>query len=126
MKLENFILLSASLGIGTIGLGYLVSPQFMYGLYSIQLETVNEANMVRAAYGGLFVSFATLFLFGAIRDRFTKPALIALLAFMAGFACGRIASILVDGMPSLLIVSLIGFEILYAALSAYLLRGNVE
>lgn len=124
MNLKIAVLLSASLGIGIIGLGYLISPQFMYGLYDIDLETINEANMVRAAYGGLFLGFAVLFLLGALRDQFAKPALIALLTFMAGFASGRIISIFLDGIPSLLILSLVVFEILYSALAVYLLSAN--
>ncbi|MES9925741.1 MAG: DUF4345 domain-containing protein [Candidatus Thiodiazotropha endolucinida] len=121
MKLRIAVLLSASLGIGAIGLGYLVSPQFMYGLYGIGLETVNELNMVRSAYGGLFFGFAILFLLGALRANLAKPALIALLTFMAGFALGRIVSVLVDGVPSPLILSLIVAEIAYTALAVYLL-----
>ncbi len=126
MKLKSVVLFSASLGIGVIGLGYLLSPQFMYGLYGIDLETVNEANMVRSAYGGLFIGFAILFLLGTLRDQFAKPALIALLTFMASFASGRIVSIFVDGMPSLLILSLIVLEITYSALAAYLLSAKCE
>ncbi len=121
MKLRIAVLLSASLGIGAVGLGYLVSPQFMYGLYGIGLESVNELNMVRSAYGGLFLGFAALFLLGALSTNLAKPALIALLAFMAGFALGRTVSVFVDGIPSPLILSLIVFEITYTALAAYLL-----
>lgn len=124
MKLKSVVLLSASLGIGVIGLGYLISPQFMYGLYGIEIETVNEANMVRSAYGGLFLGFGILFLMGARRDQFSRPALIALLTFMASFAVGRIVSIVVDGMPAPLILSLIVFEIVYSALAAYLLSAE--
>lgn len=121
LKLRALVLLSASLGIGTVGLGYLFMPQSMYGLYGIELESVNEANMVRSAYGGLFLGFALLFLAGARRERFGTPALVALLTFMAGFALGRVVSIFADGVPSPLVFSLIAFEIVYAALAAYLL-----
>ena len=124
MKLKAIALLSASLGIGVIGLGYLFSPQMMYGLYGIGLETVNEANMVRSAYGGLFLGFAVLFFLGARRDQLATPALVALLTFMSGFALGRIVSVLVDGVPAPLILLLIVFEITYAALAGYLLSGK--
>ncbi len=124
MKLASAVLLLASLGIGVIGLGYLLSPHTMYGLYGIGLETVNEANMVRAAYGGLFLGFAILFLLGGLQDQFTRPALVALLTFMAGFAVGRIVSLIVDGMPSLIIISLIVFEVVYSALAVYLLSNR--
>lgn len=121
MKLKSGVLFSASVAIGIIGLGYLISPQFMLSNYGIVLETVNEANFARSAYGGLFIGFAILFFLGALRDQFARPALIALLTFMAGFASGRIVSVFVDGMPSLLILLLIIFEIAYTILAAYLL-----
>ncbi|MEM8963188.1 MAG: DUF4345 domain-containing protein [Acidobacteriota bacterium] len=124
MKLESIVLYSASLGIGLIGLGYLFAPESMYGLYGIGLETVNEANMVRAAYGGLFLGFGALFFLGARRGPLATPALVALLTFMAGFAVGRIVSVVVDGVPSPLILSLIAFEVVYAALAAKLLSGK--
>lgn len=124
MKLKGVVLLSASIGIGLIGLGYLISPQFMYGLYGIELETVNEANMVRSAYGGLFLGFAALFFLGVRRDQLATPSLIALLTFMGGFAIGRVISIIVDGMPSPLVLSLLVFEIIYSALAAYLLSAK--
>lgn len=126
MKLKSVVLLSASIGIGVIGLGYLISPQFMYGFYGIDLETVNEANMVRSAYGGLFLGFAILFFLGARRYQLATPSLIALLTFMASFAVGRVISIIVDGMPSPLILSLIVLEIIYSALAAYLLSATYK
>lgn len=121
MNLKLVVLISASLGLGVIGVGYLVSPQTMYGLYGIDLDSVNEANMVRGAYGGLFLGFAVLLFLGARRADLATPALVALLTFMAGFALGRIVSVVVDGMPSPLILLLIAFEVVYCALAASLL-----
>jgi nitrate reductase gamma subunit len=74
MKFIAFILLSAALGIGAIGVGYMLVPDWMYSLYGIGIESVNEANMVRGAYGGLFVASAVLFLLGALQAQFTRPA----------------------------------------------------
>jgi len=108
-------------GIGLVGLGYLSSPATMYGLYGITIDSVNEASMVRSAYGGLFLGFAILFFQGARREHFTKAALTALLVFMGSFALGRIISIVADGVPSLLILALLGAEIVYTALAFKLL-----
>ena len=121
MKLVTLVLISAFMGIGAIGIGYLMAPEFMYGLYGIELQSVNEANMVRAAYGGLFLGFALLFLAGALKPSLTRAALVALLVFMASFAFGRLVSLLVDGVPHALICLLIALEVVYAALSACLL-----
>lgn len=122
MNLAKATLLSAAMGMGMIGVGYSVSPQFMFGLYGIQLESINELNMVRAAYGGLFIGFAALFALGFVRSSITQPALLALLTFMAGFAMGRMASIIMDGLPDILIMGLFALEVVYAALAIYLLR----
>lgn len=121
MTLRTLVLLSAALGLGLIGLGYLAAPQVMYGLYGIDLETVNEANMVRSAYGGVFLALSVLLALGATKEHFARPALIALLTFMTGFALGRAVSVVVDGLPSALILALLATEITYAALATYLL-----
>jgi hypothetical protein len=119
MKFTAFILLSAALGIGALGIGYMLSPAWMYGLYGIGIESVNEANMVRGAYGGLFVASALLFVLGALHARFTRPALIYLLTFMLGFAAGRMSSVVVDGVPSVLVLLLLGLEVLYITLASF-------
>ena len=50
MKFSTFVLLSAAVVLGIIGIGYVLAPQWAYGLYGIGIESVSEANMVRAAY----------------------------------------------------------------------------
>ena len=119
MNLKNAVLLSAALGLGLIGFGYLVSPQLMYSLYGIGLESVNEFNMVRSSYGGQFLGFAVLFLLGATHPHLSKPAIVGLLTFMASFAGGRIVSAVVDGKPGTLVIAHIVLEISYAIAAAY-------
>ena len=126
MSLRVATLLSAALGVSLIGLGYLISPQFMFGLYGIGLESVNGMNMVRSAYGGLFAGFALLFGLGAARPELARPALLGLFTFMAGLAAGRIASIAIDRLPSPLILGLTGVEIAYACVAGYLLTAHHE
>ena len=121
MNLKNAVLLSAALGLGAIGCGYLVSPQLIYGLYGISLDSVNEFNMIRSAYGGQFLGFAVLFLLGATNPRLSKPAIVGLFTFMASFAGGRIVSAVVDGKPDRLVTAHIVLEILYAMAAAYVL-----
>jgi hypothetical protein len=118
MQFHKFILFSAAMGIGAIGIGYLLAPQWMYSFYGIGIESVNEANMVRAAYGGLFVASALLFVLGATHEGLHIPSLIYLLVFMLGFACGRTISVVVDGVPSGLVLLLLGLEIVYSTLAS--------
>ncbi|MDQ5852195.1 MAG: DUF4345 domain-containing protein [Chloroflexota bacterium] len=118
MKFSMFVLLSAAVGIGAIGIGYVLAPQWVYGLYGIGIDSVNEANMVRAAYGGLFVSSALLFALGATNEELTRSALIYLLVFMLGLAGGRMISVLVDGVPSGLIILVQGGVLVYITLAS--------
>lgn len=126
MNLKNTVLLTASCGIGGIGLAYLIAPQFMYGLYGVGIESVNASNMVRGAYGGLFVAFSGLFALGVVRPGLANPALVGLLTFMSGFALGRLVSIVVDGLPSLLVLGLLALELCYSLLAAALLSGAMQ
>ena len=125
MNLKKLLLISASIAIGLVGIGYLVSADSMYARYGIEILSINEYSMVRGAYGGLFLSFAALFLVGAVHERFTLSSLVALFTFMFGFAIGRIASLLIDGTPSQLIFSLLAFEVFYSLASAYFIRSNL-
>jgi hypothetical protein len=121
MNLKNVVLLSSASGLSAIGCGYLISPQLMCSLYGIGLESVDEFNMVRSAYGSQFLGFAVLFLLGAADPRLSKPAFVALVTFMASFASGRIMSAIVDGKPGMLVIVHIVLEIFYAAAAVYFL-----
>ena len=119
MNFKKLLLISASLGIGSIGIGYLISPVFMYGFYDIEILSTNEFNMVRGAYGGLFLSFSVLFFIGAFNEKISTLSLVSLFVFMSGFALGRITSIVIDGAPGIFITGLLLCEIFYSIASAY-------
>jgi len=126
MSFKGFVLISAALGVGAIGTGYLISPQYMLAFYSVTLDSINEASIIRSVYGGLFLGFAVLFLAGALKQEYSRPALLALLAFMGGFAVGRVISLLADGVPSPLVLGLFGLEVTFASAAAYLLARSVR
>ncbi|MBK7974953.1 MAG: DUF4345 domain-containing protein [Deltaproteobacteria bacterium] len=83
--MQNWVLRTAALAVGIIGFGYLLVPARVLGIYGVELHSVTETAIVRAAYGGLFVAFALLFALGSQRDALARPALIALATFMSGF-----------------------------------------
>jgi drug/metabolite transporter superfamily protein YnfA len=91
--MQNWVLRTAALAVGIIGFGYLLVPARVLGIYGVELHSVTETAIVRAAYGGLFVAFALLFALGSQRDALARPALIALATFMGGFGLGRLASL---------------------------------
>jgi hypothetical protein len=124
MRRKELVLISTALSIGAIGLGYLISPQFMLSFYGVTVDSVTEASIIRSSYGGLFFGFSLLLLFWSLNQNTHKHALLALLAFMGGFASGRIVSLSVDGMPGPLVFVLILIEVTYAVFACYFLSCN--
>ncbi|MCP3978132.1 MAG: DUF4345 domain-containing protein [bacterium] len=53
---------------------------------------------------GLYLGMIVLWVLGALRESLTSTALIANVVFMFGLAFGRVLSIVVDGVPSVLLV----------------------
>jgi len=53
---------------------------------------------------GLYLGMIVLWTLGAFRASLTRVAVIAEVTFMLGLAAGRILSIIIDGMPSSLLV----------------------
>ena len=54
----------------------------------------------------------------------TRAALLSEVVFMTGLALGRLLSLLVDGIPSLLLIIYLLLEVSFAAIGVYLLRQS--
>ena len=121
--LGTLLLVSAGVGVIVIGLVYLTRLEWVLsqtGRSNI-VKTATLKNVLRSNYGGTFPAFGVLFLFGAFVPELKFTALVCLLVFMAGFAVGRIVSIVVDGKPSPFLLLITATEVLYSALCIYLL-----
>lgn len=106
------------------GVLYLIAPQMMLDVPAIQLHSVNEFHLVRAAYGGGFLGLAALFGAGVRFRSLETSSLLAIATVLSGFALGRLYSIAVDGIPTPLFLVVLGFEVLFAALAAVALRRS--
>lgn len=122
MSWTRILLIAAALEILGVGLVYLIAPGFMVAQNGITLASVDHVHLVRAAYGGLFVTFGASFLLGALMPALERFALYGLLLFMGGFAFGRLTSILVDGLPGPTFLIALASELLFAGGAALLLR----
>jgi len=123
--MRKFTLVAAALMMFIPGLLYLVAPQMMLDVPAIKLQSVNDHHLVRAAYGGGFLGIAALFVLGAVRPRHEQASLLAVCFLLSGFAAGRIYSIAIDGVPSLLFVGVLCAEVLFASLAVASLRRRV-
>ena len=67
--------------------------------FEVSLNSTDELNIFKAIMG-LYLGFATLWIYGIIKPDFWKAATISNMIFMLGLAFGRICSIPVDGIPT--------------------------
>ena len=120
--MSKLTLWGAGLMMLVVGGLHLVAPQMMMKEPGIELSTVNHLHVIRAAYGGAYLGIAALFLLGALRRDMQKTSLLAVAILFAGFAFGRIVSMVLDGMPVPLYLGVFSAEVLFAVLAVVSLR----
>jgi hypothetical protein len=81
-----------------------IPTAFIYGFkpelsFDMFLETVDEHNFYKAIMG-LYLGFSVLWIFGVLKSSYLKTALITNMVFMLGLGCGRVISIVSDGIPT--------------------------
>ena len=119
---DRILLLLAALGLVPIALSYGLLPEkSVTYLLGFPVETLNHVHVFRAIMG-LYLANAILWLAGYQQSSLRKPALWSLFIFMAGLAAGRILSLIVDGIPSFVLVFYLVAELVFAALALKFLR----
>ena len=73
---------------------------------------------------GLYFALLTFWIVGAFRIQLRQPALYSLIVFMFGLAIGRVLSLIVDGIPSWLLIGYLGLEVIFGTLGLILLKKS--
>lgn len=103
--MTRFYLLFSAAGLFVIALSYGVDPAAVLPkLLDLSVEGTDLTHIFRAVMG-LYLGMIVLWVLGAFRSDLTRVAVIAEIVFMLGLASGRVLSILVDGLPSMLLVA---------------------
>jgi hypothetical protein len=113
LEFRNLHLGLAALTIGLVGLSYGLCPaKILPFLFDFKVESV-DLNHVFRAMMGLYLGFASYWIIGIFKVEHWRAATLSNIVFMGGLAIGRMVSILIDGIPS--VVFLIGtvVEILF-------------
>lgn len=113
IQIRNLHLGIASLTIILVGLSYGLCPSlFLPLLFDFKVENVDLSHVFRAMMG-LYLGFASYWIIGVFKEEHWRGATLSSIVFMGGLAIGRMVSILIDGIPS--VVFLIGtvMEILF-------------
>ena len=103
--MARFYLIFSAAGLILVALSYGVAPAAVLPkVLDLTVEGTDQTHIFRAIMG-LYLGMITLWIVGAFRPDFTRVAVISEIFFMLGLACGRVLSIIVDGVPSPLLVA---------------------
>ena len=124
MKKESFFLVFVAIGVFCVSLGYGFLPNLtMPFLYDIEVSNINLLNILRAI-SGLYIALVGFWILGAYNSNLQLPALWSLTIFMTGIALGRIASILIDGLPSPIFIFYLILEIIFGLIGYTLIKNK--
>ncbi len=102
--MTRFYLLFSAAGLVAVALSYGVAPEALLPkVLDLTVEGTDLTHVFRAVMG-LYLGMIVLWVLGAFRANLTRAAVIAEIAFMFGLAFGRVLSIIVDGVPSALLI----------------------
>lgn len=99
-------------------------PGYLNEAAGLAIGSATASTEVRAMYGGLQASIGCFALAALIRPELARSALLAIAFLSSGLAVGRLGGILADGGISGYTGGAVGFEILLACSSFYLLSGD--
>lgn len=102
--MARFYLLFSAAGLLLVALSYGVAPAVVLPtILDLNVEGTDQTHIFRAIMG-LYLGMIVLWVLGALRPSLTRSAVIAEILFMFGLAFGRVLSIILDGVPSMLLV----------------------
>jgi hypothetical protein len=112
----RFYLIFSAAGLSAVALSYGIAPAAVLPkVLDLTVEGTDLTHIFRAIMG-LYLGMIALWVLGAFWSKFTRAAVIAEIAFMFGLALGRVLSIILDGVPSVLLV---GYTVVEIALGSW-------
>lgn len=110
MDLKKSCLIVAFFTILTIGGAYGLSPAWFAQTFLAQPEvSVDQAHIFRAVMT-LYFALGGLWLYCAFKPELQNSGLVVLALFCGGLVVGRVVSVVIDGLPSPILLLYIGME----------------
>ena len=115
----------AFVAICIIALLYGVSPQWFFETFlgDSQNPSVDQSHILRAVMM-LYIALGSFWLYSAFSDKYRDAGIIVLAVFCGGLVTGRILSVIVDGIPSSLLILYIFMELSLVPVCIWLLRRD--
>ena len=127
MLLKKGLLLLSFATICIIALLYGVSPEWFFEtmLVDAPAPNVDQTHILRAVMT-LYIGFGLFWLYCAFSDRYRDAGIVVLAVLCGGLVVGRILSVLIDGMPSPILLVYIGIELALVPICIWVLRRNCK
>ena len=100
MKLKSLHLIISTVIVIPVAVVYGFFPHYFF---KISIHSLNEHSILKAIMG-LYLAFASLWIFGIFNKDYWKVATITNILFMLGLGFGRIISFIFDGITSIIFV----------------------
>jgi len=125
MAEKSFLVVSALIWL-PYGILCFFQPGFLEGVAGVKALSVTANIELRAMYGGLQSAIGVLAALAVMREDLRRPALLTLGFLTAGLGLSRLSGAALDGEISLYTGSAIAFELISAAVAAWILSRGVR
>lgn len=129
-KNQKIFLLISAIGLTPIALSYGLMPsKSLISIYELSGAETNLFHIFRAVMG-LYLALIVFWLSGAFKPQYRQAALYSYVIFMFGLFVGRVISLIMDGIPSNILVFYTVVELVCGAIGLALLskyqKSNVK
>lgn len=123
MNLKKALLFTAFGSVSVIALLYGVSPRWFFATFLLhsQAPSIDQSHILRAVMM-LYLALGLFWLYCAFSEKYRDAGLVVLAVFCGGLVAGRILSLIIDGVPSPLLVIYLLVELSIVPLCIWLLR----
>ena len=125
MQLKKVLLVLSFVTVCVIALLYGISPQWFFDTFLVtsQKPSIDQSHILRAVMM-LYVALGFFWLYCAFSDRYRDAGIIVIAVFCGGLVAGRILSVIVDGIPSPILILYIFMELSLVPVCIWLMRRD--
>jgi len=122
-NLKKGLLIVSFFGVSAIELVYGVFPEWFFETFLVESHppSVDQLHILRAVMM-LYMAFGLFWLWSAFSESYRDAGVLVLCVFCGGLAAGRILSVVVDGIPSPLLILYIFVELSLFPVCIWFLR----
>ncbi len=123
MDLKKGFLVFSSLTVCIIAILYGISPSWFFGTFLVdsQPPSIDQSHILRAVMM-LYIALAFFWLYCAFSEKYRDIGIVVTCIFAGGLVTGRVLSLIIDGIPSPLLISYLFMELSIVPVAIWLLR----